>query len=114
MTQVVSVRKEAIMQIRIIGLGGKVPDSLREFVRRRVAFALGRFETRISRVTIRLGDLNGPKGGLDKQCSMQAKLATSGLVIAEVVDSQVESAVARAADRLSRGLRTELERRRDR
>ena len=100
------------MQLRIIGLNGKIPENIREFVRRRVAFALARFESRVSHVTIRLADLNGPKGGLDKQCRMQAKLQPTGQVLAEVSDSQVESAIARAADRLSRGMRTELERRR--
>lgn len=101
---------ERVLQLRIIGRSGRVTESTREYIRRRVAYALARFESRIQSVTIRLDDLNGPKGGLDKHCRMMAKLQPSGHILAEVTDARVESAIARAADRLSRVLRTEIER----
>lgn len=99
------------MQLRITGMSGKVPKATREFVRRRVAFAIARFETRVARVTVHLDDFTGPHRGLDKRCRIHARLQPSGQIVAEVFDCEVDSAVARAADRLERGLRRELEHR---
>ncbi|MBX3394369.1 MAG: HPF/RaiA family ribosome-associated protein [Phycisphaerae bacterium] len=99
------------MQLRITGMSGNVPAATREFVKRRVAFAIARFENRIARVSVRLDDSSGPRMGLDKRCRIRAWLQPSGQIVAEVFDSKVDSAVARAADRLERGLRRELEHR---
>ena len=87
--------------------------TLRSRVERRLGFALGRFGNRIDRVTVRLEDLNGPRGGVDQRCRIEACLVRSGKLLVEVVDAEIEAAVDRAADRMARRVRTTLDRRRE-
>ncbi len=98
------------MQLRITGLRGQLAERVREFARRRVAYSLGRFESSIARVNIRFGDGGQSTDGLDYWCHMEAQLRPSGIVIAEVRDLELESAITRAAERLSRSIREVLER----
>jgi putative sigma-54 modulation protein len=88
--------------------------SLVDFVERRMGFALGRFAAHISRVTIRLEDLNGPRGGLDQQCRIDVALIRSGRLIVRDTGKDIETAVSRAADRVAHRVRTALDRRRTR
>ncbi len=46
-------------------------DSLREYVKHRLQFALTRFRERVERVRVYLSDINGPRAGLDKECHLQ-------------------------------------------
>ena len=49
---------------------------LRGFGERKIRSVLSRFDERISRVTLWLSDVNGPKGGSDKNC--QVEIVISG------------------------------------
>ncbi len=101
------------MEFQITAGNFTVPEELRELVRLRLSYALGRFQREVSTVRVHLTDLNGPRGGLDKQCKMHAVLKGASAVMSEVTDSEFESAVTRAAKRLSRGLLRQIERRRN-
>lgn len=61
------------------------------------------------RVHVRLSDVNGPKGGLDKVC----KIRTTGPLrtTVEARDADGYAAIARACDRLRRSARRWIERR---
>jgi putative sigma-54 modulation protein len=86
----------------------------RELIERRLAYALGRFAARVRSVTARFEDLNGPRGGVDIQCRMEAVLVPRGQVLVEVTDVTAEAAASRASQRLARRIRTVLEARRGR
>ena len=90
-----------------------LPQTLRDHVERRLNFALGRFGNRIDRVTVWLEDLNGPRGGIDKCCRIEACLPRSGKLQVEVTDAEIEPAVARAADRIARRVKDDLDRMRE-
>ena len=51
------------MRLVISGEGMKPPDEVRDFISRRLYFALGRFSPEVQEVTACVGDINGPKGG---------------------------------------------------
>ena len=51
------------MQIDVQALGLELTPALREHTERRLHFALGRSDTQVSRLWVRLSDLNGPRGG---------------------------------------------------
>lgn len=53
------------MQLDIRGRSLPLTPALDAYVERRMRFALGRFEPRMRRVTVRVGDENGPRGGVD-------------------------------------------------
>ncbi|MGE0820944.1 MAG: ribosome-associated translation inhibitor RaiA [Candidatus Binatia bacterium] len=100
------------MQIDIRGHRMKLTDALRAHIERRLRFALGRFGARIMAGTVIVEDLNGPRGGIDKQCRIAVALKGSGHVRVEVRDTDMISAVDHAADRINRAVTRELDRRR--
>ena len=101
------------MTINVRGYGIEVSPEVGGLVARRLSFALSRFGGRVRGVSVRLADLNGPRGGIDKRCSMQALLAPRGSVRVEDTDSELPAAVDRAASRLARAISRALERRRE-
>jgi ribosome-associated translation inhibitor RaiA len=101
------------MTISVRGYGIDVSPEVGGLVERRLCFALSRFGRRVRAVSVSLVDLNGPRGGIDKQCSMQARLAPRGSVRVEDTDSELAAAVDGAATRLARAVARALERRRE-
>ena len=92
-----------------------VSESTRSYVERRLAFAFGRFADVIQNVAVRLEDINGPRGGVDKLCRIRVKLTGErNPVIAEVVDTEIRAAVDVAADRTGRAVARQLDRRKSR
>lgn len=75
---------------------------LDEHVRRRLIFAVGRFGDRVRSAMVRLADINGPKGGTDKQCRIELAMRPSGRVFVESTEPDWQTAVDLAADRVGR------------
>jgi len=88
------------MEIEIRPGNLPVSEALRGHIERKLAPPLRRFETRIRRVVVRLVDLNGPRGGVDKRCRILARLSPSQVVVAEATDADAYVAVSQAALRL--------------
>ena len=88
----------------------ELTEALRAHVERRLRFALGRFGARITAATVTIEDLNGPRGGVDKQCRITVALASAGHLRVEVLDTEVTPAVDQAADRIGRTVAREFER----
>ena len=65
-----------------------------------------------SRVTVNLDDVNGPRGGVDKQCRILVSLRRGTPVKVEDMDVDLASAVGRAADRAGNAVARRVERRR--
>ena len=101
------------MRIYVRSRGFELTDALRVHAERRLLFALGRFGTRLQSVTVRMDDVNGPRGGADKRCQIAARLAPYGAVRVEELDGDLYGAIDRAADRLDRAVAREIERRRE-
>lgn len=99
------------MKLLIVGRGTDVSEDLREFITRRIHFALGRFDPQVERVTARVADLNGPRGGTDKCCRMEVKLRALDRVASVARADNLEEAAALAAERLGRSVTRALERR---
>lgn len=102
------------MRFSVSGDRVEVSPSLREYIDRRLYFAFGRFGQVIDQVTVRVGDINGPRGGVDKHCQIVVKLRASGSNPIAVEDSSqdLQAAVARASDRAGRSVARAIERRR--
>lgn len=101
------------MRIHVRSRGFELTDALRAHAERRLLFALGRFGRRVVSTTLRLDDVNGPRGGADKRCQIVAYLAPWGDVRVEELDGDLYAAIDRAADRLGRAAAREMERRRE-
>lgn len=91
-----------------------ISDPLREHVERRLDFALRRFAQYVQRITVRLVDINGPKGGPDKRCRIVVELLPAQTLIVEALDSDAYAAVSQAAIRMDEKVARVLTRRRPR
>jgi len=102
------------MRFSVSGDRVKVTPGLREYIDRRLYFALGRFGPAIDHVTIRVGDVNGPRGGVDKHCQIVVKLRAAGgnPIAIDDNDEDLRAAVARASNRAGRTVARAVERKR--
>jgi putative sigma-54 modulation protein len=81
---------------------------IQQFAEHRIGFALDHLRN-IRRISIAVGDINGPKGGADKHCRLVADLGFTSMVIEEIRPNW-HSAVARAIHRLDQKATRELQR----
>lgn len=94
--------------------GATYPATLPDHIERRLRFALARLGDRVERVIVLLQDNNGPKGGIDKECRILAKVQGCGAIMATVADSEWTAAVDRATTRIGHTLSRRIGRLRDR
>lgn len=90
------------------------PSKLRNYVQRRLSFAFDRHENYILRVEVRLEDINGPKGGKDKQCRIQIVLNGFGSINIGHIDSDIFNAIDKAATKAFRSIASRIDRRKRR
>ncbi|HKT80720.1 MAG TPA: HPF/RaiA family ribosome-associated protein [Vicinamibacterales bacterium] len=87
------------------GVRRDMTDALREYALRRIAFAARRFTHRVRRVTVRLTDENGPRGGVDMHCTIAAVVVGGRRLFVEATAPWSFAAITAAAGRLSEALR---------
>ena len=88
-------------------------DALRSHAERRLRFALTFCDPYIQQVVMRLSDINGPRGGVDKCCQLQVVLIGLPDVVVKDIETDLYVAIDRAADRAGRTVRRQLARRRE-
>ncbi|MCK5433373.1 MAG: HPF/RaiA family ribosome-associated protein, partial [Gammaproteobacteria bacterium] len=76
--------------------------ALRSYAERRLNLALNSGKDHIHRVVIRLSDINGPRGGVDKKCHLQIQLTGLPDVVVEDTELDMYTSIDRACDRVSR------------
>ncbi len=102
------------MQIAIQSNGFDLTEGLRVHVERRIRFAFDWANCHVSKVAVRLSDLNGPRGGEDKRCLIQVAVPGAPDVVIEDTQTDIYVAIDRAADRAGRSLARRMERQRAR
>ena len=90
------------MQIDIRPSNLALQPEHRERIARRVGFALSRLSGRIRRVEVRLADVNGPRGGIDKRCRVLVHMSGGGSMLVEEKSSDLLTLIDRAIDRAGR------------
>ena len=84
--------------------GVESAPGLREYVARRMKFAVGRFRDHIQWARVKVAAVNGPEGGTDKRCVVQLRLRNLPDVVFAITQLDVRAAVDEAADRVARVL----------
>lgn len=102
------------MQVDIQCRRLKLTRGLRGFGERRIRSVLSRFDERIKKVSLWLSDVNGPKGGSDKNCQVQVVIAGKAPVIVEETRENLYVAINRALERASQSVVRKLGRERSR
>lgn len=98
------------MKIEVRASNVPISEPLALHIMKRLDFALRRYAERIDHVIVRLVDLNGPKGGADKRCTLSAQLVSPVeklIVVATDADAYVavNQAAARLDSRTTRAIR---------
>jgi len=102
------------MQLEINCHHVPLDPSLKDHVSRQMEFALGQFDGWISKVLVHLEDVNGPRGGVDKQCRVLVTLRGGKTLKIEDLDADLISVINRSADRIGHAVSREMDRRRER
>ena len=89
---------------------GETTEALREYALHRLSFAVRRFRHRVRHVTVRLVDVNGPRGGLDSRCSISVDLVDGRPLFVEATAAWPFAAITLAAGRLGEALRRDTDR----
>lgn len=101
------------MELVVHSRGLRLTTTMRERVERRVHFAFDRFADRLARIGVRFTDLNGPRGGEDKACTIAVTIR--GLSVVHVSErcsdlrAALDVAVHRAARSVGRAIARERE-----
>ena len=84
--------------------GVETAPGLRDYVAQRMRSSIGRFRDHIQWARVKVADVNGPKGGVDKRCVVQLRLRNLPDVVFAINQLDVRAAVDEAADRVARVL----------
>ncbi|MBS0189033.1 MAG: HPF/RaiA family ribosome-associated protein [Planctomycetes bacterium] len=98
------------MEIKLFDGSIKTTDAQRQYVNTKIAAAASRLKDAPCTIDVRLSDLNGPKGGVDKQCSIV--VTPPGLPTLRVEEQAADyyAAIDAAAATLKKALTKTLER----
>ncbi|MCL4813315.1 MAG: HPF/RaiA family ribosome-associated protein [Vicinamibacteraceae bacterium] len=100
------------MRIEVRAQGFPLTDALAAYTERAIDKALGRFYGRLTQVSAKLVDQNGPRGGVDKRCQLEVVAARQEPLLVEAQHADLYAAIDVAADRASRLVSREVERKR--
>lgn len=87
------------------------PDALalKDVVNTRVRTTTLRLSRLLQRAVVRFKDLNGPKGGIDKQCLIQLSTSDGGLLVVSSRGNDWRATLEMALSRANRSLSRRLE-----
>jgi ribosomal subunit interface protein len=100
---------ESKMRLEISG-NAQLSDALRDYVARRLDLALNRYDHRLERVQVRLDDINGPRGGIDKRCRLHVVGRPSWRIHVEGAGPTCYDAIDAAGARARRSIAQLLDR----
>lgn len=86
------------MNIEVIARNVDMTDAIAQHATDRFTHALNQYEHRVGNVTVRLKDVNGPKGGVAKVCDAEIKLQGMPDVVVSKTDADLYLAITTAAD----------------
>ena len=110
-------RKSSLHDVRMIPahirvLGANLSKDTRTEIRNKLNRKLGKFAKAIERVSVRVKDINGPRGGIDQVCRIKVVLSNLSSVVFEAQDASLDVAIGSALTGIERAARRSLQRRR--
>ncbi len=90
------------MHFQIQAQNFTLTDGLRHYAAWRLAHDLNHGKGIFSRVVVQLGDVNGPRGGVDKRCAIMVRIKGAADLFIEDVQSNLYVAIDRASERVGR------------
>jgi CBS domain-containing protein/ribosome-associated translation inhibitor RaiA len=96
----------------IRSLGNELDHDDQAYIRRKLGMKLGKFASSIERISVRVEDANGPRGGIDQVCRIKVVLSGVPSVVFEKRDASLEAAIDGAIAGTERAVRRSLKRKR--
>lgn len=96
----------------ILARGVDLDPNAREYIRRKLGRKLGKFASAIERVSVRVEDVNGPRGGVDHVCRIKAVLSGRPSIVVERRADSLAAAVEAALTAVESAVRRTVQRRR--
>ncbi|HEY9450062.1 MAG TPA: CBS domain-containing protein [Gemmatimonadaceae bacterium] len=96
----------------IRALGMELDQDARDYMRSKLGKKLGKYATSIERITVRLRDVNGPRGGVDRSCRIKVVLSGLPSVVFEAQGASAGAAFDSALDGAERSVRRSVQLRR--
>ena len=93
------------MDVHLLAQQFPLTPALRKHVERRLRSGFAFARDRIGDVVVRLGDINGPRGGQDKACQIMIAVPGRPTVVVRDVQEDLYSAIDRAVKRAAYKLR---------
>ena len=84
----------------------------KDYLRRKLGRKLGKFARRIERASVRIEDVNGPRGGVDKRCGIKVVMSGLPSVVVEHRHESLQAAMDGALARVERAVRQAADSRR--
>jgi hypothetical protein len=97
------------MDINVSAHGLRIDSDTDDFVRRQIHAALRRFEEQVVSVDAFLKDINGPKGGIDKQVLVRVRLRNRQVIATVITRARLRAAVVVSVRKAKRAVRRSLE-----
>ncbi|MCC7463897.1 MAG: HPF/RaiA family ribosome-associated protein [Gammaproteobacteria bacterium] len=91
-----------------------VDDADKDYLRRKLGRRLGKFSHSVQRVSVRLDDVNGPRGGDDQRCRIKVTLVGLPDVLIESSNASIQGAMDEALARVEHAVKQSLKRRQTR
>jgi ribosome-associated translation inhibitor RaiA len=92
--------------VRVIGL--EIDEPTRAYIQRKLGRKLAKFATSLERVSVRVMDVNGPRGGVDQLCLIKVVLSGLPSVVVErrrpAVQAAIDTAIRAAEHAVQRTL----------
>lgn len=104
--------RRAPMPAYIRSVGVPLDEADRAYIRRKLGRKLGKFRSAIGRVSVRIEDVNGPRGGRDKRCRIKITLRGMPSVTVEERHAALQAAIDGALERAARTVTRQLQRHR--
>jgi hypothetical protein len=101
---------EPLVQTHIRTFGIHLNQNSRTSIRRKLDTKFGKFASSIERMSMRLKDVNGPRGGVDHVCRIKVVLRNLPSVVYEKQDVSLDTAVGGALAGAERAVRRTLQR----
>jgi len=101
---------ETPAHVRVIGV--ELDEDDHALIRLKLGMKLGKFATSIERVSVRVTDTNGPRGGVDQVCSVKVVLSGLPSVVIERRHAALHAAIDVALRATEQAVRRSVRRRR--
>lgn len=102
------------MKVLMRGVHLSLSEGLRDYVQRHLVEHIRRYvDDEASELDVSLVDVNGPKGGVDKECRVTVRIPGLAPVHVTEAAETLHQAVDVSRDRLERAIKRLLERRRE-